>query len=82
MNDNINEMPIDTDNSEMTTTNDEKKKSSVAVADVLHKVSDFGKKVGDDTKKGAKAFLEKTKNDSYLRRLKKYNPLFPDVTLP
>ena len=81
MNDNINEKPIDTDNSEMTTTNDEKKKSSVAVADVLHKVSDFGKKVGEDTKKGAKAFLEKTKNDSYIRRLKKYNPLFPDVYL-
>ncbi|MBO5005804.1 MAG: hypothetical protein J6C89_00015 [Clostridia bacterium] len=63
----------------MNNNNTENKKSSVAVADVLQKVSDFGKKVGENTQKGAKAFIEKTKNDTYLRRLKKYNPLFPDV---
>lgn len=79
MTDNINEIPMNTDNDETPMPNEEKKKSSVAVADVLHKVSDFGKKVGESTQKGTKAFLEKTKNDSYQRRMKKYNPLFPDV---
>ena len=59
--------------------NNETKKSSVAVTDVLHKVSDFGKKVGESTQKNAKVFLEKAKNENYLRRMKKYNPLFPEV---
>ncbi|MBQ8497471.1 MAG: hypothetical protein IJ489_08475 [Clostridia bacterium] len=77
MTDNINEMPMNTNNDEATTITEEKKKSSVA--DVLHKVSDFGKKVGENTQKNAKVFLEKAKNDNYLRRMKKYNPLFPDV---
>lgn len=73
-----NNTEINTDTEEITENSDgEQKKSSVA--DVFHKVSDFGKKVGENTQKGAKAFLEKTKNDSYLRRMKKYNPLFPDV---
>lgn len=55
------------------------KKGVEAVSDLWQKTSDFGKKTVADVQAGAVAFSEKTKQDSYLRRLKKYNPLFPDV---
>lgn len=55
------------------------KKEKEAVSKFLQKTSDFGKKTVSDVQAGAVALAEKTKQDSYMRRLKKYNPLFPDV---
>lgn len=42
-------------------------------------ISDIGKKAVENVKNGAKALSDRTKSDSYLRRLKKYNPLFPEI---
>lgn len=50
-----------------------------AVTDLGQKTSDKGRKALADVQAGAVALTEKTRQDSYLRRLKKYNPLFPDV---
>lgn len=55
------------------------KKEKEAVSKFLQKTSDFGKKTVSDVQASAVALTEKAKQDSYLRRLKKYNPLFPDV---
>ena len=52
------------------------KKSTEAVSNILSKASDIGKKTVDDVQKSAVELSEKAKQDSYLRRLKKYNPLF------
>lgn len=54
-------------------------KSAEAVSGFLQKTSDIGKKTIADVQAGAIALSEKTKQDSYLRKLKKYNPLFPNV---
>ena len=43
------------------------------------KTNDLSKKALADIQKGAQDLSEKNKQESYLRRLKKYNPLFPDV---
>lgn len=67
----------------------DKKKSSEALAAITQSTTTIGKKVADGvksgtvnvvekTKVGAAAVVEKTKNDAYARRLKKFNPLFPD----
>lgn len=45
----------------------------------LQKTSDTGKKAVSEVQKGAIAFSDKAKQDAYLRKLKKYNPLFPEV---
>lgn len=55
------------------------KKGAEAVSDFLQKTSDISKKTIADVQASAVALSEKSKQDSYLRRLKKYNPLFPDV---
>lgn len=55
------------------------KKSAEAMSAFLQKTSDAGKKALDEAQKSAVAMSEKAKQDSYDRRLKKYNPLFPDV---
>lgn len=55
------------------------KKGTEAVASFLQKTSDKSKQTIADVQAGAIALSEKSKQDSYLRRLKKYNPLFPDV---
>ena len=55
------------------------KKGAEAVSGLLQKTSDLGKKTVSDVQAGAVALSEKAKQDSYMRRLKKYNPLFPDV---
>lgn len=55
------------------------KKGAEAVSNFLQKTSDFGKKTVSDVQAGANDLSEKMKQDSYQRRLKKYNPLFPDV---
>lgn len=54
-------------------------KGAEAVSGFLQKTSDLGKKTVSDVQAGAIALSEKAKQDNYLRRLKKYNPLFPDV---
>ena len=55
------------------------KKSAEAMSTFLQKTSDVSKKALDEAQKSAVAMSEKAKQDSYERRLKKYNPLFPDV---
>ncbi len=54
-------------------------KSSQAISKMVYKTADAGKKAIKSVQSGAKALSEKSKNDSYLRKLKKYNPLFADV---
>lgn len=54
------------------------KKSTALVSGVLKKATDMGKTVVDNVQTSAKDIADKTKNESYLRRLKKYNPLFPE----
>lgn len=56
----------------------DKKKSAEALSGIVQSTMDFGKKAAADAKVGVAAMVEKTKADSYARRLKKYNPLFPD----
>lgn len=54
------------------------KKGTETVSEVLQKTNEFGKTISVSVHEKAKVLSEKTKNDNYLRRLKKYNPLFPD----
>lgn len=54
------------------------KKGKEALSKVLQKTSEVGKKAVDDIQQGAKDFSEKQKQESYLKRLEKYNPLFID----
>ncbi len=53
-------------------------KSKEAFSSFLKKTSDVSKSVADGVQKSATELSEKIKEDSYQRRLKKYNPLFPD----
>jgi hypothetical protein len=55
------------------------KKEKEAVSKFLQKTSDFGKKTVSDVQASAVALVERSKQDSYMRRLKKYNPVFPDI---
>lgn len=45
----------------------------------IKKASDIGHSTAVELQKVSDNIAEKAKQDSYLRRLKKYNPLFPDV---
>lgn len=54
------------------------KKSKEVVSGLTKKASDTSKKAAEGVVKGAKDLAEKARNDSYARRLKKYNPLFPE----
>lgn len=56
----------------------DKTKTAQALANFAKNTADFGKKVAEDTKVGVAAMVEKSKADSYARRLRKYNPLFPE----
>ena len=47
--------------------------------DVLHKAQDIGHKTAASVQKGATDLSEKMKQAGYENRLKKYNPLFPDI---
>ena len=69
--------------------NFDKKKGSDALAAIAKNTADISKKVAEGvksgtvtvvekTKVGATAVVERTKSDAYARRLKKFNPLFPD----
>ena len=55
------------------------KKGAEAVSGFLQKTSDKSKQAIADVQAGAVAISEKSRQDSYQRRLKKYNPLFPEV---
>ena len=55
------------------------RKGAEAVSGFLQKTSDLSKKAVADVQASANDLSEKMKQDSYQRRLKKYNPLFPDV---
>lgn len=54
------------------------KKNTETVKEILNKATGAGKKAVEDVQKNAKSLSEKAKNDSYMRRIKKYNPLFPE----
>lgn len=67
----------------------DKKKSAETLASITQNTAEISKKVAssvksgtvavvEKTKAGTAAVVEKTKSDAYARRLKKYNPLFPD----
>lgn len=56
----------------------DKKKATETVTTILQKTSDVGKKMATGVQNSAKDIVDKTKSDNYLRRLKKYNPLFPE----
>ena len=54
------------------------KKGAEKFSGLLQKTTEVGKTAAESVQKGALAFSEKVKEDSYTRRMKKYNPLFPD----
>jgi len=53
-------------------------KSKEALSGFLKKTSEVGKSVAGGVQKSATELSERIKEDSYQRRLKKYNPLFTD----
>ncbi len=55
------------------------KKGTEVVSGVLQKTTEAGKKLSINVQEKAKDLSEKNKNENYLKKLKKYNPLFPDV---
>lgn len=54
------------------------KKSKELISGLTRKASNTGKKAATEVVQGAKDLAEKAKSESYARRFKKYNPLFPD----
>ena len=54
------------------------KKGAAAVTGAFQKTGELTKKVSDDVQKRRKDLSEKRKDENYQKRLKKYNPLFPD----
>ena len=55
--------------------NNENKKETGKFSSFLQKASDAGKRAAEGIQKGAKDLSDKAKEDSYNRRMKKYNPL-------
>lgn len=56
----------------------DKKKTAEALSGALQKTADFSKKTASTVQSKATAMVEQSKVDSRARRLKKYNPLFPE----
>lgn len=54
------------------------KKAFDMVSDGLQKTADISKIVAENVQQGAMDISEKAKNDAYQRKIKKYNPVFPD----
>ena len=54
------------------------KKGTEVVSEALQKTNEIGKKLSDTVQEKAKDLSEKNRNENYLKRLKKYNPIFPD----
>ena len=57
------------------------KKGAEAFSGLVRSTRDFGKKAADSAKNGVSAMVERSKSESYARRLKKYNPIFPEQYL-
>ena len=55
------------------------KKGAEAVGNLFSKTASLGKKAVEGVHNNVTAMSEKSKEENYQRRLKKYNPLFPDV---
>lgn len=55
---------------------EDKKSVKSSANDFFKKASVVGKKVADNVQKNAAALSEKARNESYQRRMEKYNPLF------
>lgn len=55
-----------------------KLKGKEALSGLMQSTVDLGKMATDKAKAGVASMVEKSKSDSYARRLRKYNPLFPD----
>ncbi len=53
-------------------------KSKEMLSDFLKKTSEVSKNVADGVQKSAVELSDKVKEDNYQRKLKKYNPLFPE----
>lgn len=56
----------------------DKEKIAETTADLMQKTVDTSKKVVAGTKKSVGSAIEKAKNDSLMRKLKKLNPIFPE----
>ncbi len=56
----------------------DKKKGAEALSELVQGTVNLGKKAVAGAKAGVTAIVEKSKADEYARRLKKYNPLFPE----
>ena len=56
----------------------DKEKNSERLTNLLHNTIDVGKKAVVSAKDGIDNLVERTKSDSLARKIKKYNPLFPD----
>ena len=54
------------------------KKGMATVAESMQKAADLGKAVAVGVQSGAKEFSDQTKRENYERKMKKYNPVFPD----
>lgn len=53
-------------------------KGSELISSAFKKTAEISKKAVDSAKKGVKDISEKSKIDKYERKMKKYNPLFPE----
>lgn len=58
---------------------EKQKKFFESMSGAFQKATDISKKAVDEVQKGAKVLSEKAKNDNLARRIKKYNPIFPDT---
>lgn len=58
--------------------NTDKKKGSEIFSNLVQNTVDFGKKAAANAKSGVATMVEKSKASNYERRMKKYNPLFPE----
>lgn len=58
-----------------------KEKSTEVINGLVQNTVDFSKKAADSAKQNIAAVIEKTKNDAQQRKIKKYNPLFPETFL-
>ena len=56
----------------------EKRKSAKPLTSIIQNTTDFGKKLSSSVKNTVTMLSEKAKNDNYIYKMKKYNPVFPD----
>ena len=56
----------------------DKKKSSEAITGIVNNTVDLSKKTASKVKNNAESIVEKAKNDSIERKLKKLHPIFPE----